>query len=67
MQGGSPGTGEKPGVYGGGLATIGENSGDPIRVRIGKNTAVSGVTSAGEYEDGALCSGETLIKAGERI
>jgi glucose-1-phosphate adenylyltransferase len=58
---------EKPGVYGGGLATIGENSVIPSGVRIGKNTAVSGVTSAGEYEDGALASGETLIKAGERI
>lgn len=58
---------EKPGVYGGGLVTIGENSVIPSGVRIGKNTAVSGVTSAGEYENGALASGETLIKAGERI
>ena len=35
--------------------------------KIGKNTAVSGVTSIEDYSDGVLASGETLIKAGERV
>lgn len=58
---------EKPGVYGGGLVTIGENSVIPSGVQIGKNTAISGVTSAEDYNNGMLGGGETLIKAGERI
>ncbi|CUX34876.1 glucose-1-phosphate adenylyltransferase [Clostridium sp. C105KSO13] len=58
---------EKPDVYSGGLATIGENSVIPAGVQIGKNTAVSGATSADDYNDGVLAGGETLIKAGERI
>ena len=58
---------EKPGVYSGGLATIGENSKIPSGVQIGKNTAISGVTSIEDYSDGVLASGETLIKAGDRI
>ena len=48
-------------------ATIGENSVIPSNVQIGKNTAISGVTAAEDYEDGVLASGETLIKAGERV
>lgn len=58
---------EKPGVYAGGLVTIGENSRIPSGVQIGKNTAISGVTSIEDYSDGVLASGETLIKAGDRI
>lgn len=57
----------KPNIYSGGLATIGENSVIPSNVQIGKNTAISGVTAAEDYEDGILASGETLIKAGERV
>ena len=57
----------KPNIYNGGLATIGENSVVPSGVQIGKNTAISGVTAAEDYEDGVLASGETLIKAGERV
>ena len=34
----------------------------PSNVQIGKNTAISGVTAAEDYEDGVLASGETLIK-----
>ena len=34
---------------------------------IGKNTAISGVTSKEDYPNGVLDSGETLIKAGERV
>lgn len=56
----------KPAVYSFGLVTIGENSKVPDGVQIGKNTAVSGVTTAEDYPNGALESGETLIKAGDR-
>ena len=57
----------KPNIYSGGLATIGENSVIPVGVQIGKNTAISGVTSSEDYIDGVLASGETLIKAGDRV
>ena len=57
---------EKPNIYGFGLATIGENSVIPSNVQIGKNTAISGVTEKEDYVDGALTSGEILIKAGDR-
>ena len=55
----------KPHIYSGGLATIGENSIIPSGVQIGKNTAISGTTTAEDYREGLLASGETLIKAGE--
>ncbi len=57
----------KPGIYGYGLVTIGENSVIPSGVQIGKNTAISGVTSREDYEQGVLASGETLVKVGERV
>ena len=57
----------KPDIYNFGLVTIGENSVIPSGVQIGKNTAVSGITRQEDYPDGRLVSGETLIKAGERI
>lgn len=56
----------KPTIYSFGLVTIGENSVIPESVQIGKNTAISGVTSREDYPDGVLASGETLIKAGGR-
>lgn len=58
---------QKPSVYSFGLVTIGENSVIPGKVQIGKNTAISGKTTAEDYPDGILDSGETLIKAGERV
>ena len=57
----------KPDIYAFGLVTIGENSVIPDGVQVGKNTAVSGVTSLEDYPNGILESGETLIKAGERV
>lgn len=57
----------RPDIYSFGLVTIGENSVIPSHVQIGKNTAISGVTIAEDYENGILGSGETLIKAGEQI
>ena len=54
-----------PDIYGFGLVTIGEESVIPSDVQIGKNTAISGVTSKEDYINGELASGETLIKVGE--
>ena len=49
------------------LVTIGENSVVPDGVRVGKNTAISGVTTAEDYPDGALESGGYIVKAGGRV
>ena len=57
----------RPDIYNGGLVTIGENSRIPSGVQIGRNTAVSGVTAAADYLNRILESGETLIKAGDRV
>ncbi len=54
-------------VYSFGLVTIGENSVVPPGVKVGKNTAISGETTANDYKDGALASGESIIKAGDRV
>ncbi len=56
-----------PSVYSFGLVTIGENSIIPPGVKVGKNTAISGETEAGDYKDGILASGESIIKAGDII
>ena len=56
----------RPDIYSGGLAVIGENTVIPSGIQIGKNTAVSGETSALDYMGGVLPSGEILIKAGDR-
>ena len=52
-------------IYSGGLATIGENTIIPSNVKIGKDVAISGITTAEDYPDGYLRSGEYIIKAGE--
>ena len=49
------------------LVTVGENSVIPDGVRVGKNTAISGVTEAQDYPDGALESGGYIVKAGGRV
>lgn len=54
-------------VYSFGLVTIGENSEVPSDVSIGKNTAIAGVTTLEDYKDGALESGESIIKAGDIV
>ncbi|GHT84033.1 glucose-1-phosphate adenylyltransferase [Bacteroidia bacterium] len=55
-------------VYAFGIATIGENSVIPPNVKIGKNTAISGVTTGEDYPDGILASGGAIImKDGETI
>lgn len=54
-----------PKIYNSCLVTIGENSVIPDGVKIGKNTAISGITTAEDYPDGILPSGGIIIKAGE--
>ncbi|MGI6012266.1 MAG: glucose-1-phosphate adenylyltransferase [Ruminococcus sp.] len=56
----------KPAVYSFGLVTIGENSKIPSNVVIGKNTAITGITTLEDYPDGRLASGGAIIgKDGE--
>lgn len=55
-----------PHIYNSGLATIGEFSVIPDKVKIGKNIGISGITEPDDYVNGVLESGETLIKAGEK-
>ena len=50
----------KPAVYAFGIATVGERSVIPDNVKIGKNTAISGVTTAADYPDGELASGQVI-------
>ena len=52
-------------IYNSDLATIGENTVIPDNITIGRNTAVSGVTTLEDYKDGILESGGYIIKAGE--
>ena len=53
-------------VYAFDLATIGEKSVIPAKVKIGKNTAIRGRTEPSDYPDGELASGGYIIKAGEQ-
>ena len=53
-----------PKVYQFDLVTVGEHSVIPDHVKIGKNTAISGVTRPEDYPEGSLASGESIIKAG---
>ena len=65
------GTGEevpnkvKPSVYSFGLTVVGEHTVIPDGVKIGRNTAVTGVTVWEDYPDGILAGGEILDKAGD--
>ena len=54
-----------PHIYNHGLVTIGEKSVILDGISVGKNSVISGVTAAADYEDSQLASGKTLIKAGE--
>lgn len=55
----------KPAIYSFGLTVIGEKAVIPPDVKIGKNTAVTGVTTAEDYPNGLLAGGEILDKAGD--
>ena len=56
-----------PKVYASDLVTIGEDSVIPAHVRIGRNTAILGMTTASDYPDGMLAGGDAIIKAGEMV
>ncbi len=56
-----------PSIYGFDLVTVGEDSVIPEGVVIGKNTAISGVTTLEDYPNAHLESGEVIIKAGETV
>ena len=56
----------EPKIYSFGLVTIGDKSVVPDNVKIGKNTAILGVTNPEDYPDGILNSGETIMKAGDK-
>lgn len=55
-----------PHIYNQGLVCIGENTVIPDNIKIGKNTVVSGITTAEDYPDNCLASGKSFIKAGEK-
>ena len=55
----------KPAIYSFVLTVIGEKAVVPPDVKIGKNTAVTGVTVPEDYPDGLLAGGEILDKAGD--
>lgn len=54
-------------VYSFGLVTIGEDSVIPSGVKVGKNTAIAGVTAKEDYPDGILASGESIVKVGDKV
>ena len=54
----------RPDIYAFSLAVVGEDTVIPGGVRVGRNTAVTGVTVPEDYPDGILASGEILDKAG---
>ena len=56
---------EHPNIYCNGLVTLGEGTVIPNGIHIGKNTVISGRTTADDYNNGWLGAGESLIKAGE--
>lgn len=57
----------RPDIYAYGLVAIGEDSVIPSGVKIGKNTAISGITEESDYPSGYLASGENIMKAGELL
>lgn len=54
-----------PHIYNHGLVTVGEKTVVPDGVSVGKNSVVSGKTTAEDYPEMQLGSGKTLIKAGD--
>ena len=54
-----------PHIYNHGMVTIGEKSVIPKGITVGRNSVIFGVTTPEDYQDAALASGKTLIKAGD--
>ena len=55
-----------PKVYAFGLVTVGEQSVIPPGVRIGRNTAILGKTTADDYPGGELAAGGSIIRTEEK-
>ena len=53
-----------PHIYNHGIVTVGEKTQIPDGVSVGKNSVVSGLLTAEDFENMSLSSGKTLIKAG---
>ncbi len=51
-----------PHIYNHGLVTVAEKSVIPAGVTVGKNTVISGETTADDYVENCMASGKTLIK-----
>ncbi len=54
-----------PGIYNAGLITVAEASVIPSNVHIGKNTVISGETTANDYPGNVLPGGKSIIKVGD--
>jgi len=50
------------GIYNSGLVTIGEDTVIPAGISVGRNTAITGVTTLEDYTDNALPSGKNIFK-----
>ncbi len=57
----------KPNIYNTGITVVGENSVIPDGVHIGKNCVIYGKTSVGDYPDGVVASGKSVIKEESRL
>ncbi len=56
-----------PHIYNTGLVTVGEKSVIPDNVTVGKNSVISGIMSASDFDNAFLASGKTMIKAGDDL
>ena len=54
-------------VYCSDLVTIGDHSTVPAGMKVGRNTAILGETTAEDYEKGCLAAGGAIVKAGEGL
>ena len=56
-----------PSIYTNGIVTVGEHTVVPDGVSVGKNSVISGNLVKNDFENNALGSGKTLIKAGDEL
>jgi glucose-1-phosphate adenylyltransferase len=54
-----------PKVYAFDIVTVDENAYIPPNVKVGKNVAISGITTPEDYPNGMLESGDYIVKAGD--
>ena len=56
-----------PSIYTNGIVTVGEHTIVPDGISVGKNSVISGNLVKNDFENNALGSGKTLIKAGDEL